>query len=111
MLTAMFLQVNVMSARVSRTNKELKPKEQKSEVRTYILQVMLSPGAVAVEASVRHSQQDNSFTVGNSWRRRGRRRSRRRNIVRSNTKRRESGAEAKEDKEEGGKSLGDKGSI
>lgn len=60
-----------MSARVSRTNKELKPKEQKSEVRTYILQVKLSPGAVAVEASVRYSQQDNSFTVGNGKRRKG----------------------------------------
>lgn len=58
-----FSKVEVNSARVYHIDEELKQKELQSEVRTYLLQATLSPGRVVVEASLRHSQQDNAFKM------------------------------------------------
>ncbi|XP_045112884.1 uncharacterized protein LOC123505533 isoform X2 [Portunus trituberculatus] len=64
-----FTKIKVMSARVSIPNKELKPKEEKSEVRTYLLQAALLPGNVIVEVSMRHTNHDDSFQMlGNASR-------------------------------------------
>ncbi|XP_063864808.1 uncharacterized protein LOC135102972 isoform X2 [Scylla paramamosain] len=64
-----FTKIKVMSARVSIPNKELKPKEEKSEVRTYLLQAALLPGNVVVEVSMRHTNHDDSFQMlGNASR-------------------------------------------
>ena len=52
-----------MSARLTIPNKVVKPKEEKSELRTYLLQASLLPGNVVVEGTIQHIKHDNSFKV------------------------------------------------
>lgn len=52
----------MVSARLS-IPKVLKPEEEKTAVRTYLLQATLTPGDALVEVSLQHIKHDNSFKV------------------------------------------------
>ncbi|XP_076058952.1 uncharacterized protein LOC143035823 [Oratosquilla oratoria] len=58
-----FTNYTILTARVSASNKDLLPKDKPSDLKSFVLQIRLSPGGGEVEATLRYNPRQKVFTL------------------------------------------------